>query len=100
MSWSREELEYYHSIGRISDMSYYQQANKPWWIVWNERMLNNEQHYKDYREYKEQLYRKDMEEKRIKKEQEAKQKQLEEEVIKVIEKKLPNILQKALDNLL
>ena len=37
VSFTNEELEYYHNKGLVPDLFYYQRTNKPWWIIWNER---------------------------------------------------------------
>lgn len=37
MSYTQDEIEHYHAIGKMPDWVYYQLSNKPGWMKWNEQ---------------------------------------------------------------
>lgn len=37
MSYTQDEIEHYHAIGKMPDWVYYQLSDKPNWIKWNEQ---------------------------------------------------------------
>lgn len=37
MSYTQDEIEHYHAIGKMPDWVYYQLSNKPDWMKWNEQ---------------------------------------------------------------
>lgn len=78
MAFSRGELEYLHSIGRVADWVYYQtNGDDPHW---------------NYMRQKEAIRKKYLEQ--------QKEQMLEKEIEKEIEKKLDKALEKALEKLL